>query len=256
MRNETNGKYTPLVIVILFFGMIIVLGLTESAVIIFGGDLALIGIVFTVFTVEQKIRTMMKRKESKPLIQYESPITWLKACLLLSSISALTSLACILMSNLPTEINVPIIGNQSLLAYSIVFFIMGFIELIRLGVFMIDPSSKANIFAGKLIHKVLDISMRVIQLSFIVCIQVLNGLMLMQIIQIPLQQLFSTPITILYASTIVLSFIGTIPLTIAVVLHPYQHIKRRGWVAVAFFLSPWIVLAIATTLLRIGIKPL
>jgi hypothetical protein len=219
---------------------------------IFVSDVA---IIVAVLTIGQNTRDIMRRRESKPLIQSESPLAWIEFCILASFLSILTSLVYVFMNGFSIATDAPIIGNQSLLVFSISFFLMGLIYLVRTAIFLVHPSSRANIFAGKLIYRVADVSMRVILLSFVAFVQVFNGLMFQLIVPNPvLQRIFSTPITILYAFTIVLSFIGMVPIACGIVFHPYQQVKRRDLVFIASFLSPWIVFSIIGTLLSIGIK--
>ena len=51
------------------------------------------GIIFTAMALEKRIKSLMKNKESKPLVKVESPLFWLKTCIVFSSFSLLASLA-------------------------------------------------------------------------------------------------------------------------------------------------------------------
>jgi hypothetical protein len=253
VREKANTKYTQLASIIILMGVaIVVVGFSDVILVILPCDVAML---LAVFAFEQRTRTLMKRKESKPLIQFESPLNWLKNCALFSFVSIIAGLGYETMNIVGIESNAPIVGNWSLLFFAIAFFVIGLIYILRITVFMIDPASKTNIFAGKLIYMVLEVGMRVILLSFVVILQFFNGSIFSLIIKgTVLQNIFPTPIAILYASTIVLSFIAMVPLTYTIMFRLRQQVKRWGWVVMASFFSPWFILIIASALLSIGIK--
>lgn len=255
MKNGVNDKYAPsgIGIVILFMAVVIALvGFSEINLVILAGDIAL---VIAVLPLEQRIRTLMRRKDSKILLQFESPLQWLKICTRFSFVSLLSSLAYgIFASGLNIGVNYPPI-ESSMLVYAIAFFLFGFLYIIRIAEFLIDPSSRTNIFAGKAIKIILNVGIRLALLASIAWFQIINGIILYYIIHaVFVQNIILQPITILYAFMLILSFVGMVPVAWSVVVHLNEPVRRRYWVALASFASPWVLQIVATILISVGIK--
>ena len=84
--NGENAKYIPLVIMtMLTVAVIIVVGLSELVLAIIPCN---VGILIAVLTFEKRIRTIMRRKESKILVKHESPLNWLKGATMFSFFQA------------------------------------------------------------------------------------------------------------------------------------------------------------------------
>lgn len=255
LKHGANDKYTPsgIGIVTLLMAVVIALvGFSDINLVILAGDIAM---VIAVLPLEQRTRTIMKRKDSKTLLQFESPLQWLKICMRFSSASLLSSLAYgIIASGLNIGVNNPPIESD-MLFFAIAFFLCGFLYIIRVAEFLIDPSSGTNIFAGKAIKLILDVGVRLALLASIAWFQIINGIFLYYIIYIVfVQNMVLQPITILYAFLLALSFVGMVPVAWSVVIRLKEPIRRWGWVALACFVSPWILQIVATILLHVGIK--
>jgi hypothetical protein len=232
--------------------VIALVGFSEINLVILAGDIAM---VLAVLPLEQRTRTLMRRKDSKTLLQFESPLQWLKICTRFSLVSLLSSLAYgIIISGLDIGVDKPPIEGY-MLSFAIAFFLFGFLYIARIAEFLIDPSSKMNIFAGKAIMMMMDVGIRLALLVAIAWFQIVNGIILYQIIQgIFVQNATLQPITILYAFTLILSFVGMVPLAWSTVVHLKEPIRSWTLVALTSFISPWVLLAIVSLLLRIGIK--
>jgi len=227
-------------------------GFSDIALVILTCD---VGILVAVLTFEQRTRKLMKQKESKALIKFESPLDWLKSSTIFAFVSLMSSLTYEIMISLSIETNFPVFGNNSLLFYTIGFFIFGVIYLVRTAIFMIDPSSKANIFVGKIIYMSIIAIIKVGLLGFVALFQYINALMFSLFIQGNiLQQIMPEPIMILYALTIVFSFVGMVPLTYGIAFRLDKKMNRLEIVAIMLFVSPWVVLFTVNGLISLGIK--
>jgi hypothetical protein len=233
LKEQVNLEYTQLALIIILMGMtVVVVGFLDVILVILGCDVALI---VAVLPLGERTHKLMKKKESKSLIKVESPLNWLKSCAIFAFVSIIAGLCYETMNIIGIESNAPIFGNPSLLIFAISFFVLALIHILRITVFMIDPASKANIFAGKLIYKALQISMQVILLFFLASLQVFNGLIFPLIINgIVLQNIF--------------------PIPLQFVFHFWKQVKRWDWAIMFSFFSPWIIIIIVGTMLQIGIK--
>jgi len=230
-----------------------VVGFSEINLYIFAGD---IGLLVTAVLFAQEIRKVIrttKNKNSKELLRFESPLTWLKFSTETFVFSLLSSLAYGIAN--PENLGVgnnPIIGY--LLFFSIGFFLLGLFFTVRIIWFIIDPSSRVNILVGKAIITTADIGFRFVVIVFITFLQVFNGIMLYLVLRYALVlHLQLNPFPIAYLSTLVLSFIVMIPLSHAVIFRLMKQIRFRDWITIFCFFSPWIVLIVYGLLLRVGV---
>jgi hypothetical protein len=231
-------------------GMFLVAGLSDVSLYIFGGDLALL---VTAVVFAEQLRKVMKRKESETLLHLESPMEWLKAYTKCFAFSLLSSLG-YGIANIQTsgiESN-PLI--QYLFIFSVFFFLLGFLHTIRILWFIIDPSSNANIVAGKVMKKVPEIVVKGSIVLAIVFFQFINGITLYSYsINIYVIQWTQFPILYLYLPTLILSFLTVIPFLYETIFHSEGNPRFRYWVFTLCTFSPWFVNIAYTLLLRIGL---
>lgn len=241
-----------MIMIMLMVATAVLVGFTELILAIIPCDVA---IILAVLTFEKRTRTLMRKKESKQLSNVESPIDWLKGCTVFSALSLLASLAYVIFNVLNIEIVFPFVANNSLLIYTIGFFIFAIIGLVRTAVFILEPSSRANVFAGKLIYLALKIFIKISLLSFIAVFQFLNATLFSSTVQsIVLQELIPSVIRIVYATTIILSFVGAIPIMYSIIVKQDEKTSRWDWITSILFLLPWVVLFIIGVLMRVGIN--
>jgi hypothetical protein len=229
-----------------------VAGFSEISLWIFAGD---IGLLVTAVLFAQEIRKVIKNRNSKELLRFESPLNWLKFSTQTFVLSLLSSLAYGIANpeNLGVGSN-PIIGY--LFFFSIGFFLLGLFYTVRIIWFIIDPSSRTNILVGKAIKTTVDVGFKAVIIVFIGFLQGFNGSMLYLFHLYP-SVLYSplNPFAITYLSTLVLSFVVMVPLLRRVVFHLKEQIRFRDWVTIFCFCSPWIVLIGYSLLLMAGIVP-
>jgi hypothetical protein len=244
-------KYTLIPIVVMLMAVTyLVVGLSDVNIGILAGDIALFAMA-VIFA--QEIRKAMKTKASKELLKSESPLDWLKLSIEFFVFSLLSSLVYGI-------VNVQDVGIESnpLIEYSFVFcitfFLLGLLCTVRITWFIIDPSSKANILAGKILKTTVDIGFRAIIGTFIVFFQIFNGIMLYLVLGlIFVLHTAPTPIELVYLPTLVLSFVAVIPLLYEVIFRFSKKTRSRYWVSMLFFFSPWILLITNGLLLHAGI---
>ena len=225
-------------------------GFSEINLYVFAGDILLL---VTAVLFAQEIRKVIKNRNSKELLRFESPFNWLKFSTLTFVFSLLSSLTYGIAN--PENLG---IGNnpifEYLLLFSIGFFLLGLFYTVRIIWFIIDPSSRANILVGKAVTTTADIGIRVIILASIALFQVFNGIMLylflryVFVLHLPLN-----PFAIMYLPTLVLSFIAMIPFSHIIIFHIKEQIRFRGGIGFFCFFSPWIVLIGYSLLLTAGI---
>ena len=199
---------------------------------------------------EKRIKSLMKNKESKPLVKVESPLFWLKTCIVFSSFSLLASLAYLIINSLEIITDLPLINNTSLIIFTVGFFLVAIVHLVRTGVFMVDPTSKTNIFAGKVVYFGIEVGFRIVLLAFVGFMQFANLLMF----DILIQQVTTQPILLIYAITIILSFIGMLPIIHGILFRLTKQARRSDWIGFFLFSAPWIFLIISSILIWAGIK--
>lgn len=238
--------------ILLMLVVIALVGFSEINFVILGGDIAMVAVVLPL---EQRIRALMRRRSSKALLQSESPLNWVTACTRFSFVSLLSSLAyALITSGVNIGVNNPPIGNY-IIVFAIGFFLFGFVYIIRIAEFLVNPSSKTNIFAGKAIKIGVEVAIRVVILMFIASFQIFNGIMFHQIIQaVFTQNIILRPIQVLYTFTLISSFVGMFPIINGTMFHLKERVSRWGWVAVVSFVSPWMLLIVVSLLLQLGIK--
>jgi hypothetical protein len=245
-------KYKLIPIVVMLMAVIyLVVSLSEINWGIFGADIALFGMA-VLFIPE--IRKLIRRKDSRELLRHESPINWLKISTISFLYSILSSVAygLVNVTNVGFEYNPPII--EYLLIFCVAFFLFGLLYTVRVIWFIIDPASKANITAGKVIEKTITIGVKIILISFISVLQIFNGIMLYLILDaIFVIHGMLTWFAIAYLPTLILSFIATIPNLHGILFRLKQETRIRDWIVIFCFYSPWIVLIISTFLLKVGI---
>jgi hypothetical protein len=195
----------------------------------------------------------MRDKSSKPLLEHESPLGWLKASNRLFILSFLTGLTYQILFIKDIGTTVPtaqaiISFTDFLLIISISSFIMGLVNLFRISEFVLTPSSKTNLLFGKIIFWTAEIGIRVLPVAFIVISQIINGFLLAGILPSIIQNGLPTPFIACYTLTLVLSFIGMIPVIIGVAFHFKEEMKRRDALALAGVVSPWIFLIVVASL--------
>ncbi|MGD0977667.1 MAG: hypothetical protein ABR962_00845 [Candidatus Bathyarchaeia archaeon] len=244
-------KYTLIPIVAMLMAVIyLVVGLSEVNIGIFAGD---IGLLVTAVLFAQEIRKAMKNRASKELLRHESPIDWLKASTKYFVFSLLSSLAYgfVNVQNVGVENN-PVI--EYLLIFSVGFFLFGLLYTVRIIWFIIDPASKANILAGRVLKTTRAIGIRLVYVSFILFLQVFNGIMLYLILSlIFVTHTALTTFAIVYLPTLILSFIAAIPYLHLIIFRLNEKARIRDWIATFCFYIPWIVLVTYSLLLRAGI---
>jgi hypothetical protein len=124
-----------------------VVGFSELNLVILAGNIASF-LAIPLFA--QEVKKVMKNKNSKELLSHESPIDWVKDCIKFVAFSLLSSLVYGVVSVQNLIPNQP--QNLDFLFYfGIVFFLLELLYLVRVVWFIVDPSSTANIFAGKLL---------------------------------------------------------------------------------------------------------
>ena len=236
-----TAKYTLFIMVIL---LVIVISKLLDASAVFTFVLFILGIdiaVFAALAFQEKLPKLDK-KHSAMYSKYESPTSWLKICVLSLLFSTMAGGVYSIFHIFGVQTDAPIISNNSLLWYTIVFCLFGWMYIFRFLYFRLNPSSKANIIVGKLIHHILEILVRVAILSVMAFFQVINGLMLYFIITgAILQNVYPTPFGILYACAIIVSFVGMVPIVHAAIFRLKEKISRRGWISIIAFSSPWIL---------------
>ena len=251
-KETTNSKYLPFALMIVIVVVtLIVTGFADLVSWIFAGNIAMLCVVVLL---EERTRKAMKSKDAQEIVKFESPIAWLKFCLLFSTLSLLTSIGYTVITDLGVQTDMPIFGNNYLLFFTVGFFCFAILLFLRASLFIIDPSSKFNISAGKIIYKVVDAGFRITVLVSLLLFQIFNGLMLWLIIEGLLAHVFATPILVIYALTIIMSFIAIIPIFYNIILHPKKHINRLGVVTLFIFYSPWFVLIGIGLLLQLGLN--
>ena len=140
MTETANSKYAQLASIIMLVVIAALVGTLEFSLVILAGDIAMIAVVIPL---EQRTRTIMRKRESKELLLSESPLDWLKYSMTLFLISLVTSIGYAVFQSSDVVVSIPPI-NDMLLAFSIGFFLFGLFYIIRIGYFLIDPSSKGN----------------------------------------------------------------------------------------------------------------
>ena len=228
----------------------LVAGLTEVNIGIFAGD---IGLLVTAVLFAQEIKKVMKGKDSKELLSHESPITWLKASTEYFVFSLLSSLvyAFVNVENVGLENNLLI---EYLLIFCVLFFLAGLLYTVRIIWFIIDPASKANILAGKVLTTTKSVGIRIILLTFVAFLQIINTLLLLTILRFIFVTHTVLPIIeIIYLPTSAMSLIATIPLSDLLLSHLGEKIRRRDLIVYFCFFLPWFILIINNLLQRFGI---
>ena len=141
-----------------------------------------------------------------------------------------------------------------MLSFCLAFFVFAIIYLVRITVFIVEPSSKGNILAGKIIRAFTNIGLRATFTVFLITVQIPNVIVLYAILQETTTQTLSKAIIFLYGFTIIISFVGTIIIAYNVIFHLTRKIKRWDYVALVSFASPWVLLIILGIFLDFGIK--
>jgi hypothetical protein len=225
-------------------------GLSDLNNVILGGNLVLL---ITTIVFIQEIKKVEKTKDGKAFLQHESPKEWVKACTKFSVVSLLCSLiyAIVAGQNLVLE-QQPLFDY--LFYFGILLFLFGVLFTVRIIWFVVDPSSPANIFAGKILAKISKYGLRVTLLALVVSLQIIDGVMLPYplfdaLVRHTVLNLFG----IVYLSTLILSFIGFFPLMYELLFHYEEKIRLRGIVSIIFVFSPWFVLVMTNVLIRLGI---
>jgi hypothetical protein len=227
-------------------------GLTNPNWEIFAADVGLF--VMAIF-IAPEIKKAMRNKASKELLSLESPLNWLKSSTLFFVLSTLSSLGygIIDVSNIGVESNQTVgylIGD--LFIFSVVLFILGLLFTFRIIWFIIDPASKSNILAGKLLKTVIFVGVRGIFAICIIFFQLINGLMLGLILNlIFVSHEAVNPFVFVYLPTLVLSFIAVIPFLYRTVFHFDEKNRIRDWAIVFCYFSPWIVVIPYNLLLKL-----
>lgn len=246
-----NNKYVLIVIDIIFLMVIwSLVGFSEINFGVFAGDIALL---VTVVIFIQEIKKVKRNKNSKEILQHESPTDWVKACTKFSVSSLLSSLVYAIVNGQTLTLGDQPIFNY-LFYFGIVFFLMGILYTVRIIWFIIDPSSPANILAGKILNKISRYGFRAVFLAFIASLQALNGIMLYYILfGILVLHTSLNILIIIYLPTLILSFIAMVPQVHTLLFHFEEKMRLRDSVTIVCFYSPWIVLASISLLIKIGI---
>ncbi len=249
--ERTIDKYILIPIAAMLMTVIcLVAGLSEVNFGIFAGDIVLL---VTAVLFAQEIKKAVKVKASKELLSHESPIDWLKASTKYFVFSLLSSVVYMFVDvqNIGLENNL-LIGY--LLIFCVIFFLAGLLYTVRIIWFIIDPASKANILAGKVLITTKSVGIRIILLSFVLFLQAINVLLLVMILGfIFVNHTALAPIAMIYLPTSVMSLIATIPLSYLIVFRVEENLRVRDWIIDFCFFLPWILLISYNLLLRLGL---
>lgn len=250
-RAEENDNYVLLIIVIVYLVGVVLFGISEFVGLILAWDGAAL---LAVIEVEKRVKSRIEENENMPIVELDSPKNWLMMWSIFSFLSLISGFAYIFLNALNIITEIPIISNSHLLIFTMGFFILNLIFVLRTAVFVIKPDSKTNLFVGNVIYRLLDILFKVCFLSSVVVFQYINFEMLSLVINNSvLPQIISEPISIIYGFTIVLSFFGGVFFIEKVIFHPKEKMTRWDWVFTSFFALPWVTISIIGTLLRLGI---
>jgi hypothetical protein len=225
----------------------LVVGLAEFDFVIFAGD---IGFIAVVVALAQETRKIMKHKESKELLRNESPINWLKFSIEFFVFSLLSSLV-YGFTAVETLSNQYAILIDYAVVITVMFFLGGLIWTVRIIWFNIDPASKGNIRAGKLMKTTAFVIVRAIFAFGILFLESINGLVFYFLF--PLIYTSLTLPLVVYLSALGASFVATVPMTYMFMFRLNEKLRVRDYVASFFYFSPWIVLMAISLLIRMGI---
>ncbi len=173
---------------------------------------------------------------------------------LFSFLSLISGFAYLFLNAFNVITEIPIISNSHLLIFTIGFFILNLIFVLRTIIFILKPTSKANFFVGKVIYRLLDTLFKIIFLISVAIFQYINfGMLSLIIHNSVLPQIMSEPIAIIYGLTIVLSFFGVVFFVEKVIFHPMEKMTKKDWFFISFFSLPWVILSIVGVLINLGI---
>ena len=141
-----------------------------------------------------------------------------------------------------------------LLSFVIISFLFGLIFIVRIIWFVVYPASTANIFAGKVLRKVAKYGQKFVGFAFMIILQSFNGLALYTILAniIVFNQDVSL-FAIVYVPTLVLSFIAMFPKTYDIIFRYQDDMRRRDWITLICFYSPWAVFEVFSIFYPAGI---
>jgi len=228
----------------------LVVGLSDFNLAILAGD---IGFIVTAVFFVPEIKKVMRTRESKELLRLESPLNWLKSMTTFFVLSLLSSFVYGFANvpNVGVEFNLII---QYLFIFCVIFFLFGLLYTVRIIWFIIDPASKTNILAGKVMKTIVASGTKIILVSFISFFQIINGLMLYLILNLFfVAHVAITPFHIVYLFTLVLSFIALIPCLHLIIFRLNKENRIRDWIVLFCLFSPWIALITYNLLLEAGI---
>ena len=215
-----------------------VIGFSDVNLVLLAADIMMI---LSVLPLEQRIHTLMKRRESKALLISESPITWLKIISRFSGFSFFLSLGYELSTRLNWVPDNPPI-NYSLLALGLFLFIFALIYVLRIAEFMIDPSSKINIFAGKMILKTLTFVGQVSIFAAPIMIKILDAFFLVLIYEIYQKGYTLSTFSIVYVILNIFSFIAIVPLEYQMLSKSSENTDKKIWIVLVVFFLPIVFL--------------
>jgi hypothetical protein len=222
-------------------GALIVVGFFDLNLVILAGDLALL-IATAAFGVEA--RKIVEKTDDLAILKRESPIGWVKACVKFLMFSILTSISYDLISNQNLITTQPL-NIDLLLVFSIVFFLFGLLQAVRVIWFIIDPASTANISVGNVLLLIADKGRITMFLLLIGLLQLLNGFIFYSLITTT-QSL--TPFGVLYVFSSTVSFFLTGPLFYTTIAHSNKETTVLDAILIVSMFLPWVVLIMASVL--------
>lgn len=228
--------------------------LSDAMLIIIGILIASdVAFLIAVLTVDERIRTLIKKKESELLLQNENPIQWLKHTVNFSALSILSGIAYgFMISGLTIGLSIGNLENI-LLIPAMFFFLLSLLYIVRVAHFIFNPASKANIITGKAIKKIIKLLNITVRIIMYPLFTVLNVYLLILAIQPEITGQDFRVTIIIYAVTVVLSIIATPILMYELTLHPDKETSKRDLIAMLCFFSPWIVFIILAVVVAQGI---
>jgi hypothetical protein len=246
----TKTKYI-LFLTLLLIGAIIVLDLSTLTSVILVADIGLIG--GGLILVRPEIEKAIKKSYDWELLRKDPPLNWLNNSIRIFFLSLFASFAYLIMVSFNFGIGMIPFGSNYMLAFSLTFFAFGLILLFRISEFIHAPNSERNMLISKIIYWFAQIVIRVGFIGFFIIIQVFNGLSFYFILLSLVKHI--TLLGVLYNSTVVLSFIAVFPITWNIIFHLTKQTQRKDLALIIIWCLPWIVLAVAGFLLRMGFKP-
>jgi hypothetical protein len=246
-----KSKYATVLIWLILIGAIIVLDLSTFIGIILAIDAG--AVIGTLVLVRPEIEKAMKKSRDKELLRKDPPLDWLNNSNRFFGLSLFASLAYLIMVSFNFGVGAMPFGSDSMLFFSLAFFVLAIIHLFRISEFIHSPSSKANMTVSRIYYWFAEIGFRVSFMGFIITIEVFNGLMFYLILVGLMHNI--TLFGIMFDSAVIISFATVFPIGLNTLFHPRKQANRKDSAIFVIFYLPEIVLIVAGFLLIMGFKP-